>query len=114
MENRDKARMSQRTNSKEELERERKKSPSAEFSQNPEGGSMRNRDDKGMTNIDRSNGSEVNESSRRPGSSYDSSTGRPGSSGDKNIGSDRLRNDKDSEHSDNPGSMGAPPKDRHF
>jgi hypothetical protein len=101
------------------MENREKEKTSAEFSQKPEGGKMRNRDDKGMTNIDRSSGSEVNETSRRPGSSYDSSTGRSDWSGDKNSGSDRLRDDRlrdedDSKHSDNSGSMGAPPKDRHF
>lgn len=92
-----------------------KEKTSAEFSQKPEGGKMRNRDDKEM-NIDRSSGSEVNETSRRPGSSYDSSTGRSGSS-NKNIGSDRLRDDRlrdedNSKHSDNSGSMGSPPRNR--
>ncbi len=94
--------------------RNKDKNTSAEFSQNPEGGKMRNRDDKEVTNVDKSSGSEINETSRRPGSSYDSSTGRSGSSGDKNIGSDRLRQEKDNKQSDNSGSMGAPPKDRHF
>jgi hypothetical protein len=105
----------------EEKGREHNKGTSAEFgqnigrSENLEGGNMRNRDDKGMTNIDRSrnSGSEVNETSRRPGSSYDSSTGRSGSSGSKNIGSDRLRDENESKQSDNSGSMGEP-KDRHF
>ena len=100
------------------MENRDKEKTSAEFSQKPEGGKMRNRDDKEMTNIDTSSGSEVNETSRRPGSSYDSSTGRSGSSGNKNIGSDRLREDRlrdedDSKHSGNSGSMESPPKDRH-
>ena len=89
------------------------KSTSADLSQKDEGGSMRNRDDKGMTNVDRS---EIKESSRRPGSSYDSSTGRSGSSGNKSSGSERLRDEndisRDSEHSGNSGSMGNPPKDK--
>ena len=93
--------------------REKDKSTSAEFSQK-EGGSMRNRDDKEMTNIDRSS-SEVNESSRRPGSSYDSSTGRSGS-GSKSSGSDRLRDEHisrdDLENRGKSGSMGTPPKDQ--
>jgi hypothetical protein len=113
----------------EEKGREHNKGTSAEFgqnigrSENLEGGNMRNRDDKGMSNIDRnvgsdrgsdrSSGSEVNETSRRPGSSYDSSTGRSGSSGNKNIGSDRLRDEDESRQSDDSGSMGTP-KDRHF
>jgi hypothetical protein len=108
----------------EEKGREHNKGTSAEFgqnigrSENLEGGNMRNRDDKGMTNIDRSSGSdkssgsEVNETSRRPGSSYDSSTGRSGS-GNKSSGSDRLRDENESKQSDNSGSMGTP-KDRHF
>ena len=73
---------------------------------------MRNRDDKGMTNIDRS---EVKESSRRPESSYDSSSGRS-SSGSKSSGSDRLRDEHisrdDLENRGKSGSMGTPPKDK--
>jgi hypothetical protein len=130
MENRDRDKVSQRTSPteagnvnrkvEEEKGREHNKGTSAEFGQNVgrsenlEGGSMRNRDDKGMSNIDRSSSSEVNESSRRPGSSYDSSTGRSGS--DKSSGSDRLRDDHitrdDLENSGNSGSMGTPPKDK--
>ena len=98
--------------------REKNKNTSAEFSQK-EGGSMRNRDDnrddKGMTNIDRSSGSEVNETTRRPGSSYDSSTGRSGS-GNKSSGSDRLRDEHisrdDLENRGKSGSMGNEPKDQ--
>lgn len=103
----------------EEKGREHNKGTSAEFgqnigrSENLEGGNMRNRDDKGMTNIDRSSGSdrgsEVNETTRRPGSSYDSSTGR---SGNKSSGSDRLRDENESKQSDHSGSMGTPPRDR--
>jgi hypothetical protein len=134
MENRDRDRVSQRTSPteaggvnrkvEEEKGREHNKGTSAEFgqsvgrSENLEGGSMRNRDDKGMSNIDRSSsgsGSEVNESSRRPGSSYDSSSGRSGSSGSKSSGSDRLRDEqisRDDQNSGNSGSMGTPPKDK--
>ena len=94
--------------------REKDKSTSVEFSQK-EGGSMRNRDDKGTTNIDRSSGSELNESTRRPGSSYDSSTGRSGS-GSKSSGSDRLSDEHisrdDLENRGKSGSMGNPPKDQ--
>jgi hypothetical protein len=98
--------------------REKDKNTSADLSKKPEGGSMRNRDDKGMTNVDRSSGSEIKESTRRPGSSYDSSTGRSGSSGNKSSGSDRLRDEndisRDSERSGKSDSMDNPPKDRHF
>ena len=94
--------------------REKDKSTSADLSQK-EGGSMRNRDDKGMTNIDRSSGSEVKESSRRPDSSYDSSSGRSGS-GSKSSGSDRIRDEHisrdDLENRGKSGSMGTPPKDK--
>ncbi len=132
MENRDRDRVSKRTSPteaggvnrkvEEEKGREHNKGTSAEFGQNVgrsenlEGGSMRNRDDKGMSNIDRSSSSEVNESSRRPGSSYDSSTGRSGSSGSKSSGSDRIRDEHisrdDLENRGNSGSMGTPPKDK--
>ena len=134
MENRDRDRVSRRTapteagglNRKveEEKGREHTKGTSAEFGQNVgrsenlEGGNMRNRDDKGMTNIGSSSSdSEVNESSRRPGSSYDSSSGRSGSSGSKSSGSDRLRDENDisrdsSKHSGDSGSMGSSSKDK--
>ena len=135
MENRERDRVSQRTSPteaggvnrkvEEEKGREHNKGTTAEFGQNVgrsenlEGGSMRNRDDKGMSKIDRSTGSELNESesSRRPGSSYDSSSGRSGSSsGSKSSGSDRLRDDHitrdDLENRGNSGSMGTPPKDK--
>lgn len=133
MENRERDRVSQRTSPteaggvnrkvEEEKGRQHNKGTTAEFGQNVgrsenlEGGSMRNRDDKGMSNIDRSTGSELNESesSRRPGSSYDSSSGRSGS-GSKSSGSDRLRDDHitrdDLENRGNSGSMGTPPKDK--
>lgn len=131
MENRDRDRVSQRTSPteagnvnrkvEEEKGREHNQGTSAEFGQNVgrsenlEGGSMRNRDDKGMSNIDRSSSSEVNESSRRPGSSYDSSTGRSGS-GSKSSGSDRLRDEQisrdDLENRGNSGFMGTPPRDK--
>jgi len=80
---------------------------------------MRNRDDKGMTNIGSSHSeSEVKESSRRPDNSYDSSTGRTGSSSgsvsnkNKNSGSDRLRDENDISRDDfgrrgGSGSMGS-------
>lgn len=133
MENRERDRVSQRTSPteaggvnrkvEEEKGRQHNKGTTAEFGQNVgrsenlEGGSMRNRDDKGMSNIDRSTGSELNESesSRRPGSSYDSSSGRSGS-GSKSSSSDRLRDDHitrdDLENRGNSGSMGTPPKDK--
>jgi hypothetical protein len=98
--------------------REKDKSTSADLSKKPEGGSMRNRDDKGMTNVDRSSGDEMKESTRRPGSSYDSSTGRSSPSGNKNSGSDRLRDEndisRDTERSGTSGSMDNSPKDSHF
>ena len=56
---------------------------------------MRNRDDKGMTNIGSSSESEMKESTRRPGSSYDSQTGRSSSVGNKSSGSDRLRDEEE-------------------
>ena len=75
---------------------------------------MRNRDDKDMTNVDRSSGSEVQRNQPPPRQQLRLVHRPVGSSGDKNIGSDRLRDDKDSRHSDNSGSKGGPAKDRHF
>jgi hypothetical protein len=133
MENRDRDRVSQRSSPteagnlhrkvEEEKGREHNKGTSAEFgqnlgrSENLEGGNMRNRDDKEMSNIGSSRSdSEVNESSRRPGSSYDSSTGRSGSSsgsvGNKSSSSDRLHKESEISRDDfgrrgGSGSMGS-------
>lgn len=94
--------------------RDKDTSNSAEFSQK-DGGSMRYRDDKGKTEMDRTSDTEVNETTRRPDSSYDSSTGRSGS-GDKSSDSDRMRDEKisrdDLENRGKSGSMGNPPKDQ--